>query len=149
MSTEEYWAGVNRALLLVLADRSKGGRHIKLMSYHPPAHVQSPKHVTNEKVMRVHRQFAEKRARIALRGDLPFLSQGDSNIDPQRGWKPKGGWDFMFGDPLTYLRPKSPTHGQRTIDEFMARKLKRVGAGSVLTDGPSDHRPILQVVRYA
>jgi len=148
MAPTEYWT-INYSLIVVLADRELPGQHLKVMSYHAPAHVQAPNHVTHDRVMKVHREFADKRHAIATRHDIPFLSAGDSNIDPRKGWRPAGGWDFEFDrKPLTYVRAEKPTYGGRHIDEFMVVGLEPTRDRDVLDDGPSDHCPVLQEFTY-
>lgn len=146
MSPTEYWS-MNYSLVVVLADL-EAHTHLKVMSYHPPAHVQAPKHVTHDKVMKVHHEFADKRRRIAHRADIPFLGGGDSNIDPQKGWAPKGGWDFEYAG-LRYFRAAAPTHGpERHIDELVGLGVRQMSKGRVLDNGPSDHRPVLKRIEY-
>lgn len=153
MSEHDYWKERNLAQVSLLWDNEVETK-LRGMSYHPPAHVQVPKHVTFDNVMQVHRDFAKKHRQIALRGkDVPFISSGDSNIDPKRGWKPKDGWDWWFGDPLRYVPPVSATHGKaRMIDQFMVHLLIPEGRGAVY-DEPrvrvQDHRPVMQNFRYA
>lgn len=117
MSPVEYWT-INYALVVVLRD-VLADTELKVLSYHFPAHVQVPKHPSHAKVMAVHRDAAAKRRRMAQASPMPFLSQGDSNIDPLHGWAPEDGWDWQFDrEPLQYVRPGDFTSGRRVIDEW-------------------------------
>ena len=119
MSTKPYWASPNRALIVVLRHK-RTGREVRFMSYHPPAHVQAPGHVTHDNVMAVYRDFCNERQRIARNSNIPCCFAGDGNVDPKKGWAPPNGWGFAFNQPpLDYVRAPEPTHGNRHIDEFM------------------------------
>lgn len=148
LSDEDYWKGENKALIVVLRDRTNG-RLVKCMSYHTPAHVQAPRHVTNAKVLRVLREAADKWRRVARRTPrAACLFAGDDNVDELKGWSPAGGWDFMLNGPLTQVRAPEPTHGRRRIDDFRVRDLEPVGRGSVHATG-SDHRAHVRRFRYS
>lgn len=119
MSPTEYWT-TNYALVVVLEYIPLGLR-IKFMSYHPPAHVQAPKHKTFRVVSRVLREVVNKWNRIAERSVkhvYACLFGGDDNVDETHGWSPPGGWAFMLDGPLQQVRPLTGTHGKRIIDEF-------------------------------
>lgn len=146
LSDEDYWKSENKALIVVLRDRANG-RLVKCMSYHTPAHVQVPKHVTFPKVSRVLREAAATWRRVARRANTACLFAGDDNVDELRGWSPAGGWDFMLNGPLEQVRAPKPTHGKRRIDDFRVRGLKPVGRGSVHETG-SDHRAHVRTFRY-
>ena len=148
LSDENYWKNENTALIVVLRDLATG-RLVKCMSYHTPAHVQVPKHVTFPKVSRVLREAADKWRKIARRTPRAVcLFGGDDNVDEHQGWSPAGGWDFMLNGPLEQIRAPEPTHGKRRIDDFRVRGLKPVGRGSVHATG-SDHRAHVRTFRYA
>jgi hypothetical protein len=146
LSDENYWKTENRALIVVLRDRLTG-RLVKCMSYHTPAHVQAPRHVTFPKVSKVVREAAATWRRIARHSRPVCLFGGDDNIDELRGWSPVGGWDFMLNGPLEQVRAPAGTHGPRKIDDFRVRDLKPVGRGSVHETG-SDHRAHVRQFRY-
>lgn len=119
MSPTEYWT-TNYALVTVLEHISTG-LLIKFMSYHPPAHVQAPRHKTFPVVSRVLRQVVNKWNKIAERSVkhvYACLFGGDDNVDETKGWHPPGGWAFMTEGPLEQVRPLTGTHGARIIDEF-------------------------------
>jgi exonuclease III len=147
LSDIDYWKDENRALIVVLRDRLTG-ELVKVMSYHPPAHVQAPKHVTHPRVLRVLRDAAATWDRIARRSRPACLFAGDDNVDEHKGWSPAGRWDFMLNGPLRQVRAPKPTHGKRRIDDFRVRDLKPVGRGEVYAVG-SDHRAFVQTFRYA
>lgn len=147
LSDENYWKTENKALIVVLRDRLTG-RLVKCMSYHTPAHVQVPKHVTFPKVSRVLREAAATWRRIGRRSRPACLFAGDDNVDEHKGWSPAGGWDFMLNGPLEQVRAPAPTHGRRRIDDFRVRGLKPVGRGSVHETG-SDHRAHVRTFRYS
>lgn len=131
MSPTRYWT-LNYALVAVLRHRETGER-VKCMSYHPPAHVQVPKHHTFKKVSLVLRQFARTMHEIARRSGrgrqskiVANLFGGDDNVDETRGYAPKGGWAFLNG-PLKEIQPPDPTHGRkRRIDSFRVWGLKPI-----------------------
>jgi len=119
MSPTKYWT-TNYALVTVL-EHIPTGLLIKFMSYHPPAHVQAPKHKTFPVVSRVLREVVVKWNRIAERSIkhvYACLFGGDDNVDETKGWSPPGGWDFMIEGPLTQVRPLTGTHVAGIIDEF-------------------------------
>jgi hypothetical protein len=138
----DYWKSENRALIVVLRDKLTG-RRIKVMSYHTPAHVQAPHHVTNSKVLPVLRAAVKTWNRVARRSAIACLFAGDDNADEHKGWSPIGGWDFMLEGPLTQVRAPEPTHHKRRIDDFRVRGLVPVGRGEVWNVG-SDHRAFIQ-----
>ncbi len=146
LSDENYWKSENKALIVVLRDRLTG-RLVKCMTYHTPAHVQAPRHVTFPKVSRVVREAAATWRRIGRRSRPVCLFGGDDNVDEHKGWSPAGGWDFMLNGPLEQVRAPAGTHGPRKIDDFRVRDLKPVGRGSVHETG-SDHRAYVQQFRY-
>lgn len=119
MSPTEYWT-TNRSLIVVLKHKATGLK-IKFMTYHPPAHVQSPNHPTFKVVFKVLREVVNKWNRIANNSAgkvYACLFGGDDNVDETHGWEPKGGWDFMLEGPLEQVRPLTGTHDARIIDEF-------------------------------
>lgn len=126
MSPTKYWT-TNYALVVVLRHR-KTGLVGKFITYHPPAHVQAPKHKTFPVVSVVVRQWKTTLNRLARAhfnrgakkaGGIDFVcSGGDDNVDEFKGWAPAGGWEFMLDGPLVQVRPHEPTHDNRTIDDF-------------------------------
>lgn len=128
MSPTEYWT-INYALVVVLKHR-KTGKVVKFMTYHPPAHVQAPKHPTFQKVSKVLREVVRKWNKIARRNTKHIDAccfAGDDNVDEFKGWEPDGdGWEFMLHGPLRQVRAPDPTHGGvkhgRKIDDFRIDK---------------------------
>lgn len=123
MSPTEYWT-VNYALVAVLRHK-KTGKLVKFMTYHPPAHVQAPKHVTFPRVSKVLREWKRKLNRIARRNTKHIDAccfAGDDNVDEFKGWAPADEWEFMLNGPLRQVRAPDPTHGHpekgRRIDDF-------------------------------
>lgn len=127
MSPTKYWT-MNYALV-VIARHKRTGKIGKFISYHPPAHVQAPKHKTFKVVSRVIREWKRRLDRIARRnfdagnernGGIDFVvSGGDDNVDESKGFKPPhGGWAFMVDGPLNQIQPPSGTHGGRKIDDL-------------------------------
>jgi hypothetical protein len=135
MSPIKYWT-LNYALIVTLEDLRTGNR-VRCMSYHPPAHVQAPKHVTFQKVSTVLRDVVKKWNRLAKRGPRYDLYGGDDNVDENTGWSPKGDWDFMLNGPLTQIQAPRGTHGKRQIDDFRVRNLRcvrKVGVYETVSD---------------
>lgn len=147
MSPVRYWT-INYALLVILRDNATG-RRLKVVSYHPPAHVQVPKHPTFPKVSRVLRDWDDRIDTLARRSRTAVLAGGDLNVDTGKGWHPRGGWGWLTDGPLDQVRAPRPTHGKRRIDDFRHnRALRPVGGGWVLNTNVSDHRPFGQNFAY-
>lgn len=123
MSPTEYWT-LNYALVVVLRDKVTG-QMVKFMSYHPPAHVQAPKHKTFPVVSKVLREVVSKWNQIARRNSKHISAccfAGDDNVDEFKGWAPADEWEFMLNGPLRQVRAPEATHGNnqegRRIDDF-------------------------------
>lgn len=126
MSEHDYWLERNMALAVVLHDRLADTR-LKAISQHPPAHVVRKSHPTHHNVLAVHRDVAERNARIARQSTMPVLIGRDSNIDPRRDRPVHGGdWDWAYRG-YDYIRSPEPTHGGpkhgRHIDELLTSGL--------------------------
>lgn len=126
MSPTKYWT-LNYALVVVLRDK-RTGKTIKFMSYHTPAHVQAPKHVTWPKVWKVLHDGVNKWNRLARKSKVDAcIFGGDDNVDEHKGWKhPQGGWGFMLDGPLEQIEAPEGTHGRRRIDDFRVRGVRPV-----------------------
>lgn len=128
MSPTEYWT-TNYALVVVLRHK-KTGKLVKIMSYHPPAHVQSPKEKSFPVVTKVLRQVVRKWNKIARRNTkhvYACLFAGDDNVDEFKGYAPKDDWEFMLNGPLKQIRAPVGTHSRRKIDDFrITEKLEAV-----------------------
>lgn len=125
MSPTEYWT-LNYALTAILEFKTNKQR-VEFMSYHPPAHVQSPNDPSYPKVSKALREIVKKwkrMARKANRGAKICCYAGDDNVDEFKGWEPPGGWEFMLNGPLTQVRAPKGTHGDRKIDDFRIKGLR-------------------------
>lgn len=147
MSEKDYWLDRNKALVVVLRDRRSHDR-LKLISYHPPAHVQVPSHPTHDEVMPVLRDADRKWDKIARRTKFPTLGCGDINVDYNKGWAPPDDWEFLRDPPYNVHIAPEPTHGNRRIDECRDDGFYRAGKGRVLPRGPSDHHPVIYPFAY-
>jgi hypothetical protein len=139
MSPLRYWT-LNYALTVVLKDK-RTGKLVRTLTYHPPAHVQAPKHVTFPKVTAVLKDVVQKWNRLSRKAPKSIdahLYGGDDNVDENTGWSPAGGWDLMLHGPLTQVQAPRGTHGGRQIDDFRIRGLKCVNKVGVY-ETPSDH----------
>lgn len=146
MSPIKYWS-INYALTVVLRDK-KTGKTLRCMSYHPPAHVQAPRHVTYEKVSAVLRDVVKRWNRFARRGNIDaHLYGGDDNVDENSGFSPAGGWDFMVNGPLEQIQAPRGTHGGRQIDDFRVRGLRCVEKVGVY-ETKSDHDAFIADFTY-
>lgn len=124
MSPVKYWT-INYALVAVLRFL-KTGEKVKYMTYHTPAHVQSPTHRSYKRVLQVFKDAAAKWNRMARRSKdqdiVANIFAGDDNADETRGHTPKGGWEFALKGPLKQLQAPESTHGKRPtgrkIDDY-------------------------------
>lgn len=126
---------------------------LQTMSYHTPAHVQ----VGDKPPRRIAalREAADswgalQREAIDVRGLDAVLYAGDDNVDERGSFGP---WEFMLKQAtgLTQVRAPEGTHGRgdRRIDDFRQRGLRRVGEGFVLEHGnPSDHNAYGQTFMF-
>lgn len=147
MSPLRYWT-LNYALTVVLRDKRTGKKVLRTLTYHPPAHVQRPEHVTFNKVTAVLHDVVKKWNRISRRGNIDaHLYGGDDNVDENTGWSPKGGWDFMVNGPLEQVQAPRGTHGNRQIDDFRIRGLRCVNKVGVY-ETPSDHDAFIADFEY-
>lgn len=130
---------------------------LQAMSYHTPAHVQVQDKPPRRLIAL--REAAEtwgalQREAIDVRGLDAVLYAGDDNVDEHRGLgSAVGYWDFMLkhATGLTQVTAPEGTHGRgdRRIDDFRQRGLRRVGDGFVLEHGnPSDHNAYGQTFMF-
>lgn len=147
MSPTRYWT-LNYALKAKLWD-IPAGRPLKVITYHPPAHVQAPRHVTFPRVSKVLREWDASLDRIGRRSRPRVLAGGDDNVDEHKGWHPQGGWGFLLDGRLTQVAAPRPTRGGRRIDDFRTN-LRPVGDGWVLEPRhrKQDHRPFVHDFAY-
>lgn len=125
MSPTKYWT-LNYALTVILEFKANKQR-VEFMSYHPPAHVQSPSDPSFPKVSKALREIVAKWKRMARkpnRGAKICCYAGDDNVDEFKGWEPPEGWKFMLNGPLTQVRAPEGTHGNRKIDDFRIKGLR-------------------------
>lgn len=134
MSTHEYWASPNRALVVTLRDLMNEEEIVNLVG-HPPAHISRPKDPTFENVYQVHRDYAQKKGRIAERAHKHgrrFLGYEDLNIDPVKDapLRKKGHQNWAWATtpgPVDYHRAPDGTHGKhahgRHIDNMFSNDL--------------------------
>jgi hypothetical protein len=126
LSEHDYWLSRNEALLVRL-EHKPTGRELKAISEHLPAHIVRRDHPTFENVLEVHKDAAQKNAKLAERtpDDVAILIGRDSNIDPKRD-RPvyRDTWDWAYKG-YDYVRSPDPTHGgSRHIDEFLTKGLR-------------------------